>query len=169
MGWFGKGIVLVVFVLLGAFFGGGWYCAGIVQVGHAMEPGLEDGARAFVNYKAFGGGGPGRGQLVLVKIPNEDGMVIRRVIGLPGETLEIAQSVLLINGQKVDEPWLIVTNAPPKVENPTPEFFPSTTIAPDTYFVLADGRKNFSDSRTFGAVKSDQILGRVWTLFGLTF
>ena len=169
MDWFGKGIMVGLIVALGAFFGGGWYTAGFIQGGTSMDPAVADGARVFVNYKAWAGGEPKRGQLVVFRPVGEEGLLLRRVIGLPGETIEINNSELIINGQKVPEPWLDVVNAPPKVENPSPEWFPATTVPAGAFFVLADSRKGTKDSRTFGAIPRERILGRAWTLFGMTF
>ena len=98
-----------------------------------------------------------RGQVVVFyRSPerNEDAL-IKRVIGLPGDTLEIRAGQVLINDAVLDEPYVhgVVTSC-------TLSCGPQT-LEPDTYFVMGDNRLNSLDSRNFGPIPADQIVGRV--------
>lgn len=169
MGWFGKLLIVGFLMALASLIGGMTYSAGVVMTSAAMEPAIPEGAKAFVNYSSASLKSLKRGQVVLVRVPGEETVLVRRVMAFGGETIEINQSVVLINGNKIDEPWLHPPNTEPRIENPLPDYYPSTAVSGDDVFVLADIRKGTRDSRQFGAVKRDAIIGKVWTLFGMTF
>ncbi len=169
MGWFFKLLIVFVLMAVAAVLGGSQYSAGVIMVSPAMEPAIPEGARAFVNYSSAGLSNLKRGQLVLVRVPGEETVLIRRAMAFKGETVEINNSEVFINGTKIAEPWLHAPNTEPRIENPMPEYYPSTQITGDEVFVLADVRRGPRDSRHFGSVKRELILGRVWTLFGMTF
>jgi signal peptidase I len=98
-----------------------------------------------------------RGQVVVFyRTPaREEDALIKRVIGLPGDTIEFSAGQVLINGKILDEPYLhdVPTNCS-VVCGPL-------TLGPDQYFMLGDNRLNSLDSRSFGPIPSDQVVGRV--------
>ncbi len=110
-----------------------------------------------------------RGQVVVFyRTPARDeDALIKRVIGLPGDTIEFSTGQVLINGKVLDEPYLhdVLTNCS-IVCGPL-------TLGPDQYFMLGDNRLNSLDSRSFGPIPSDQIVGRVvlryWPLSQVEF
>ena len=169
MGGMMKALVIVILMSIAAMVGGGMFTAGVTMTSPAMEPALPEGCRAFVNYYAPRSRDIKRGEMVLIQVPGEETVLVRRAIAFKGETVEMNNSEILINGQKLAEPWLHAPNTEPKIENPQPDYFPATIVPEDSVFVLADIRKGPRDSRSFGAVKHDRILGVVWTLFGMTF
>lgn len=169
VGWFFKLLIVLFFCALAAMIGGSTFSAGVVMTSPAMEPAVPQGARAFVNYSSAGLNSLKRGQMVLIRVPGEEGIIIRRAMAFGGETIEISNSEVLINGQKIPEPWLHAPNTEPRVENPLPDYFPATQVPAEQIFVLADIRKGTRDSRHFGALKREFLLGKVWTLFGMTF
>lgn len=166
MGWMSGLIIAFVVALGGAYAGGGRMTAGYVMPGDAMYPTIERGV--VVHLRHTTPSSLSRGQIVLFQMPGEEGYVLRRVIGLPGETLEIVSSELRINGAKMVEPWL---NPPvgsePRVENPSPEFVPSITIPEGAVYVMGDYRKGSKDSRAFGPIQISSVVGIVWDVFGM--
>lgn len=91
--------------------------------------------------------------------------IIKRVIGLPGDTVEMKNNVLYINGKEYDEPYLqkLKDDLPPGVnltEDFTLEQLRGESKVPEgSYFVLGDNRRNSSDSRVFGFIQEDDVLG----------
>lgn len=166
MGWLGGLIIAGMVALGGAYLGGGGLMAGYVMPGDAMYPKIERGTRVRVRYSAPSS--LSRGQIVMFQMPGEEGYIIRRVIGLPGETLEIVASELRINGAKVAEPWLAPpVGSEPRVENPAPEYVSAVVIPDGHVFVMGDYRKGSKDSRLFGTVQIANVVGVVWDLFGM--
>jgi signal peptidase I len=98
-----------------------------------------------------------RGQVVVFyRAPaRQDDALIKRVIGLPGETIAVADGQVLINGAPLDEPYIhgISTSCGAVCE--------PYTLADDEYFVMGDNRTNSLDSRNFGPVHASEIVGRV--------
>jgi signal peptidase I len=98
-----------------------------------------------------------RGQVVVFfKTParNQDAL-IKRVIGLPGDTIELRDGAVLINGAALDEPY--IQGARTGCGNYCQPF----VLGPDQYFLMGDNRVNSLDSRSFGAITANQIVGRV--------
>ena len=94
--------------------------------------------------------------VVFFKTPARDqDALIKRVIGLPGDTVELRDGTVLINGVLLDEPY--VNGAQTFCGNYCEPF----TLGPDEYFLMGDNRANSLDSRSFGPISSDEIIGRV--------
>lgn len=166
MGWLWGLIIAGMVALGGSFLGGGRLSAGYIMPGDAMYPTIERGVVVHVRHTTPSS--LSRGQIVLFQMPGEEGYVLRRVIGLPGETLEIAASELRINGAKVVEPWLAPpVGSEPRVENPSPEFVPAVTIPEGQIYVMGDYRKGARDSRSFGTIQIANVVGIAWDLFGM--
>ena len=109
---------------------------------------------------------PQRGDIIVFKPPNEDSRdFIKRVIALPGDKIRISNSVVYINGQVLHEAYL-----PEKwtYNNTWPADGQDKLVPADQYFVMGDNRNHSSDSRSFGFVELDAILGkaevRIWPL-----
>mgnify|MGYP001193223869 CR=1 FL=1 len=109
---------------------------------------------------------PQRGDIIVFKPPNEDSRdFIKRVIALPGDKIRITNAVVYINGQVLHEPYL-----PEKwtYNNNWPADGQDKLVPADQYFVMGDNRNHSSDSRSFGFVERDAILGkaevRIWPL-----
>ncbi|MCR5521385.1 MAG: signal peptidase I [Lachnospiraceae bacterium] len=104
-------------------------------------------------------GEPERGEIVFFKFPdNEEETFVKRVIGLPGEKLEIKDGKVYINdsAEPLDEPYL--------KETPIKEDFGPVTIPEDGYFMMGDNRNHSKDSRAWKTfyVKKDQLLAKAW-------
>src|SRR5262249_53761971 len=98
-----------------------------------------------------------RGQVVVFfKTPARDeDALIKRAIGLPGDTVELRDGTVLINGIRLDEPY--PNGAAPSCGN----YCQPITLGPDQYFLMGDNRTNSLDSRSFGPISASQLVGRV--------
>lgn len=128
--------------------------ATIVQ-GQSMEPTLHTSQRVVVEkltYRLFHG--PRRGDVVVLRTQRTGSeWLIKRVVAVAGETLESHAGRLMVNGQSLDEAWATL---------PAGVDIPPTTVPPLSVFVLGDNRPASNDSRTFGPVLIDDIVGRAW-------
>lgn len=150
-----KAIIWILVAVLGA--GAGFFLRenvlGLIKVaGDSMSPTLESGDVVLVTRYDYIGKAPERGDVVQAEIPGRDGAYLKRVIALPGETLEITGGVVHINGQALDEKY--ATAADDGI---------SVTLGGDEYFLMGDNRPESYDSREedFGAVRAGNFLGRV--------
>ncbi|MFL6286189.1 MAG: signal peptidase I [Pyrinomonadaceae bacterium] len=124
--------------------------------GTSMLPRLHDGERIFVN-KLIYYGLPDieRGDIVVFWFPDAPSKsYIKRVIGLPGETVQMRAGRIFVNGKELKEPYLDPTL------NAAPEDKPPTYVRPHYYFVMGDNRDNSSDSRSWGLVPEKYIYGK---------
>ena len=122
--------------------------------GQSMEPNLHSDQRLVVEKVSYRLHGPRRGDIVVFSMPQQsEELLIKRVIGLPGETVEIHDGKVYINGTLLDEPYLT---------QETRGRFGPIVIPPLHVFVLGDNRSFSNDSRAFDAVPIENILGRAW-------
>jgi signal peptidase I len=124
--------------------------------GTSMMPGLVDQERIFVNkfvYR-FGIGEVQRGDLVVFWFPGDPSKsYIKRVVGLPGETISVDRGTVLVNGKRLHEDY---------VPNEYRDTWTTTsrTVPPNHYYVLGDHRNSSNDSRTWGFVPRECIYGK---------
>jgi signal peptidase I len=128
--------------------------------GTSMSPQLRDGERILVNKLIYYVGDIRRGDVVVFWYPEDpDLSFIKRVVGLPGETVEIRAGAVYVDGRLIDEPY--VDN-----ENAERRSFPALEVRPGHYFVLGDNRKGSNDSRSWGLVPERYVYGkaflRIW-------
>jgi len=122
--------------------------------GSSMEPNLHTDQRLVVEKVTYRLHGPRRGDVVVLRMPERGPeLLIKRVIALPGETVEIRDGTVYIDHQPLDEPYLVRRSG--STYGPT--------IVPEGYaFVMGDNRGASNDSRVFGPVPLDSIVGRAW-------
>jgi signal peptidase I len=130
--------------------------------GASMEPNFYTSQRVVVDRLTMLIAGPARGDVVVLDSPRTtDELLIKRVIGLPNETITIREGRVYVDGQQLDEPYVLdyctfgACNGEWK-------------LGPDEYFVLGDNRSHSMDSHTFGPVARSAIIGiarvRYWPL-----
>lgn len=137
--------------------------------GSSMYPNLMDSEVGFSNIIGLNMQGINRFDVVIISMDNPNKNIVKRVIGLPGETIEVKEDKLYINGKVLDEPHLNNDYANDyRNDNHgifTQKFGPFT-IPDDEYFVLGDNRPKSSDSREYGSFKQENIKSRsVFVIF----
>ena len=140
----------------------------------SMSPPLQVGDRILVNKLAYPLHGVHRGDIIVFRRPPAENCgtpvsdLVKRVIGLPGETISDRNGTVYINGKPLAEPWL-PKNDP---NTYTPSFKP-VHIGPNSYFVMGDNRTVSCDSRYWGTVNGSLIVGkvemRIWPLDRIGF
>jgi signal peptidase I len=124
--------------------------------GTSMMPSLADQERIFINKFTYrlGWDGVDRGDLVVFRAPGDSSVsFIKRVIGLPGDTVEVRGGTVWLNGEPLEEPYV------PEAYRDRRSSVP-VTVGEDSYYVLGDHRSSSSDSRTWGPVPRSQVFGK---------
>ncbi len=156
----------------------------------SMKPTILEGDRIFVNKLAYDlhfpftqwslmtWGDPERGEIVVLRSPTDDTRLVKRVIGLPGDRIEMRNNQLIVNGENLV--YTVSTTASPANESmlahemlgtrnhalmitpgtPSRRNFEEITIPPNAYLVLGDNRDKSLDSRYFGVVDRSLIIGQ---------
>lgn len=121
--------------------------------GASMEPSFLDHEYLLIDEISYRFRDPTRGEIIVFRYPrNPREYFIKRIIGLPGEIVEITRGVVKVDGVQIDEPYIA---------------YPMTgehrvRLGPGEYFLLGDNRPSSLDSRMFGPITRDYIIGRVW-------
>jgi signal peptidase I len=142
----------------------------IVVDGDSMMPTLEDGDRMIVNKIGYKIGEPDRFDIVVFHAP-EGKDYIKRVIGLPGDTIEYKDDQLYINGEAYEEPYLDEYKSEITEGTLTQDFTlqdvePNMETIPEGYvFVMGDNRRYSKDSRHIGVVNEEEIIGNTSIVF----
>lgn len=124
---------------------------------YSMEPTLLPHDRVLVNKLVYRVRAPERGDVVVLRYPRDPGRnYIKRIVAVPGDHVAIKDGRLLINGAPVQEMYL---NGPPSGDY-GPEVVPA-----GSYFVLGDNRNNSEDSRAFGFLRRDQVVGQAALIY----
>lgn len=146
----------IVIALILAYFISQFVIANAEVPTGSMENTIEPMDRIIANRLSYVGGAPKRGDIIIFHPPdNPEGIpYVKRVIGLPGETVEGANGVVYIDGQALEEDY---------VKGQAADNFGPYTIPEDRYFVMGDNREHSNDSRYWHNkyVEKDQIMGRV--------
>ncbi|NPV71212.1 MAG: signal peptidase I [Firmicutes bacterium] len=148
-------VILTAMVL--AYFVQAFVVQSWIVDGPSMEPTVHDAERVFLSKFAYRIGTPQRGDVVVFHLPKRgDKDFIKRVIGLPGETLEIRLGRVYINQQPIDEPY---------VRKDVLSDHPKVVIPAGQVFVMGDNRPNSHDSRAFGPVPINLLRGKALVVY----
>lgn len=128
--------------------------------GSSMEPSFQDGNYVIVNKIAYGDGDLERGDVIVFPYPlNREEDFIKRIIGLPGDHISILRGDVFINGSRINEDYLLTDSRGDMEELIVPQ---------GTVFVMGDNRNDSSDSRIWGPLSIEEIIGkaifRYWPL-----
>jgi signal peptidase I len=122
----------------------------------SMLPNFHAGERVVVNKAVYWFGDPQRGDVVILKAPNgEPNNWIKRIIGLPGDTIEIIQGATYVNGVKLEEPY---------VKNSFTYSFPKRIVPEASYFFLGDNRDVSNDSSKGWFLLRQDVIGKAWLI-----
>jgi signal peptidase I len=125
--------------------------------GQSMEPNLHTDQRLVVEKVSYWFHGPRRGDIVVLKLPeHEDELLIKRVIAVPGERVEIRNGHVLVDGASLEEPYL---------NQSTYGVMAPQIVPPFSIFVLGDNRSASNDSRSFGFVPLENVVGKAWVSY----
>jgi signal peptidase I len=143
-------VALAVVIFLGARF----TMQTFVVLMTSMEPNFHEGQRLVVNKAAYFWGEPERGDVIIFDAPNgSDEDFIKRIIGLPGDTVAVMNGNVYVNDIALDEPYIM--------ESPT-YTMAEREIPNDMYFVLGDNRNHSNDSHNNWLVSRDSVIGKAW-------
>ncbi len=163
-----------------AFFVRGFVVQAFKIPSSSMEPTLLIGDHLLVNRMSYVAkipftdtvivnfGKPKRGDVIVFRYPvDPDKDFIKRVIAVGGERVEIRNKVIYINDKKIDDPWGFYTDKTimPGFLSPKDNLGP-VIVPKDSYFVMGDNRDHSLDSRFWGFVKNDLLVGRALILYG---
>ncbi len=128
--------------------------------GQSMEPNLHTNERLVIEKLSYHFHGPRRGDVVVLRDPSgSPELLIKRIVGLPGERVTLADGRVYVDGTPIAEPYL---------DQPTQGSGRSWIVPPFHVFVMGDNRSASRDSRTFGTVPMEELIGkalfRYWPL-----
>lgn len=129
-----------------------WVLIPIRTEGPSMRPTYESGAFNVVNRLSYSIAKPARGDVVAIRLAGPSVVLVKRIVGLPGERIAFAKGTVLVNGEPLAEPY---------VRNRQPWDVAELTLAPHEYFVVGDNRGMSVGAHSFGAVDRARILGKV--------
>jgi signal peptidase I len=119
--------------------------------GFSMNPTLQNGEYILVNRLAYKTGQPERGDIIVFSFPADEGQdLIKRVIGLPGETVKIGDGTVTINGQELREPYIAQD----------PLYYGEWPVPEGYLFVLGDNRNDSRDSHQWGLLPLENVIGK---------
>jgi signal peptidase I len=153
-------ILMLVFVLsMGSYYMFSRFCISTVQVsGRSMTPTLYDGDRYVLNRLSFLYREPQISEIVVLRDPGHSDYAVKRIIAGPGDAIFFDHGKVIVNGKELQESYLA-----PFCQTQVPPSHPKQfVLGKDQYFVLGDNRSGSEDSRYYGPIKKDHIVGPIW-------
>jgi signal peptidase I len=181
--WLREAVIVVVVAVLVALLLRQFVVQTFFIPSGSMEPTLQVGDRILVNKLSYHLHGVGRGDIVVFSRPPAENCggpevndLVKRVIGLPGETLSLSGGHVYVDGRRLDESWLPASEQ--GVTRPGPggtqySLQHAYRIPANDYFVMGDNRTDSCDSRFWGPISKSLIVGkvemRVWPISSISF
>ena len=166
-----EGLVIVVLAVIVALVLRTFVVQSFYIPSRSMEPTLQIGDRILVNKLSYRLHGIGRGDIIVFRRPPLEESVcspppvndlVKRVIGLPGETISLAGGQVLVNGRRLSEPWLPAgTQTMPGPSSAPFSLSQSYRVPNGDYFLLGDNRGESCDSRYWGPIPRSLVVGKV--------
>lgn len=157
---FSKSLIVTLLVLFGTL---NFLVRPIKIDGVSMSPTLKDGELGLANVLGAKIGDINRFDIVIIRIPESNRYLIKRVIGMPGDTLSYKNDKLYINGNPIDEDFLDSDYR--KSYSLFTSDIDEITLGDDEYYCLGDNRPNSMDSRVYGAFDKSQIVAKQLIFF----
>lgn len=149
-------ILETVILAVVLYFGINAISARVRVDGLSMNPTLQHGEYVLVSRLAYKTGAPERGDIIVFSFPMDQKQdLIKRVIGLPGETIEIRSGEVLVNGAKLDEPYIAQS----------PVYNGTWTVGEGQLFVLGDNRNDSKDSHQWGLLPIENVIGKALLIY----
>jgi signal peptidase I len=127
---------------------------------YSMEPTLLPHDRVLVNKFLYRLREPRHGDIVVLRYPRDPHRnYIKRIVGLPGDKVQITDGHLVVNGERIVELYVNDKSGKPSGN------YDVTTVPEDSFFVLGDNRNNSEDSRAFGFLKRSQVVGQAVMIY----
>ena len=136
----------------------------------SMENTLLIGDRVLVDRISWRFSQPERGDIVVFHPPLDGPVLIKRIIGLPGDEISVSGGFVSINGRRLDEPYVRRVNGRQEPSEPFSNGLPWSLQEPykvpaGSYFMMGDNRTDSGDSRDFGPIQRDQFVGRAFAKY----
>jgi len=153
---FFRDFVITLILAVVIFFALQFTVGNFVVIGASMQPSFYEGERVVASKLAYKLHEPERGDVIVFLPPgNMEDDLIKRIIGLPGEIVEVRDGVVYVDNTPLLEPYI----------KQTPNYTYSVEIVPENeYWVLGDNRNNSNDSHTGWTVPREDIIGKAWLI-----
>ena len=149
-------ILETVILAVVLYFGINAISARVRVDGLSMNPTLQNGEYILVSRLAYKTGEPQRGDIIVFSLPMDQKQdLIKRVIGLPGETITIRNGEVLVNGGRLEEPYIAQS----------PAYSGEWTVGENQLFVLGDNRNDSKDSHQWGLLPFENIIGKALLIY----
>lgn len=143
-------LAVVLFVVINAV------SARVRVDGFSMRPTLDNGEYVLVYKLAYQFNDPQRGDIVVFRFPLDPTQdLIKRVIGLPGDVVQVENGVVSVNDNVINEPYIAAT----------PDYSGTWVVPPDQLFVLGDNRNDSSDSHAWGMLPMNNMIGKALLIY----
>ncbi|HSO10769.1 MAG TPA: signal peptidase I [Anaerolineales bacterium] len=153
---FALDILETVILAVVLYFGINAISARVRVDGLSMNPTLQHGEYVLVSRLAYKTGEPQRGDIIVFSFPGDQKQdLIKRVIGLAGETISIRNNEVLVNGVKLEEPYIAQS----------PVYSGEWTVGEGQLFVLGDNRNDSKDSHQWGLLPAENVIGKALLIY----